>query len=438
MKFPEKPPPFRSLIQKIAESSKLEKIIDLEEPPAVAERYLHWDRFRYLPMPEGFTAEECWAAVKLRRSSSMKELPLKDTGGRNFRFNVPDKVQLALHEIDIGAGGSVGIPEPITNPQTKDRYLIRSLMEEAITSSQLEGAVTTREVAKELIRTGREPRDTSERMILNNFLTMKKITGLGDAPLSRQLVFDIHRSVTANTLDDETAAGRFRRKDEKCVVGDDVGNVFHQPPNAVELESRMDAMCTFANNGSPDFFLHPVLRAIVLHFWLAYDHPFIDGNGRTARALFYWFMQRSGYWLFEFISISNILRRAPTSYVRSFLHTETDDNDLTYFLFAQMRVIRRAIDSLHSYIDRKTREIRGLEIRLRALEDLNHRQIVLVRHALTHPYQTYTIESHKNSHNVAYQTARTDLMSLADHEILDRTKRGRRSSLPFQPISQNA
>src|SRR5690606_2780541 len=100
-----------------------------------------------------------------------KSIPLTDTTGRPFQFAVPELVQEELHQIDLGAGGLVGIPEPLTNPQTRDRYLVSSLMEEAITSSQLEGAVTTRAVAKEMIRTGRKPRDTSEQMILNNYAT---------------------------------------------------------------------------------------------------------------------------------------------------------------------------------------------------------------------------------------------------------------------------
>ena len=87
---------------------------------------------------------------------------------------------------------------------------------------------------------------------------------------------------------------------------------------------------------------HHHIRAIILHFWLAYGHPFVDGNGRTARALFYWAMLHEGYWLFEFISISNILRKAPAQYGLSFLYSETDDNDLTYFIVAQTKVIRRA------------------------------------------------------------------------------------------------
>jgi hypothetical protein len=75
--------------------------------------------------------------------------------------------------------------------------------------------------------------------------------------------------------------------------------------------------------------VHPVLRAILLHFMIGYDHPFADGNGRTARALFYWSMARSGYWLMEYTSISHILRKAPARYMRAYLHTETDKNDTT-------------------------------------------------------------------------------------------------------------
>src|SRR5258708_5197659 len=114
---------------------------------------------------------------------------------------------MAVHQIDVGAGHSLGLPEPITNPQTRDHYLVRSLIEEAITSSQLEGAVTTREVAKEMIRTGRPPRDTSEQMILNNYLTMQRITELRAEELSPHMVFNVHRLVTAKTLDDPTAGG---------------------------------------------------------------------------------------------------------------------------------------------------------------------------------------------------------------------------------------
>jgi Fic family protein len=425
MKMPQKPPPFAELIRKLTDVKGLDAVLDLARQQMASDHYLHWDKLRRLKAPEGITNEEWWLATKFQRNGALKPVPLLDKAGKPFRFCVPDLVQQELHLIDVGAGRSIGIPEPITNPQTRDRYLIRSLMEEAITSSQLEGAVTTREVAKEMIRTGRPPRDTSEQMILNNFMTMQRITGLKNEPLSPQMIFDVHKMVTDKTLDDPTAAGRLRRGEEKRVVGDDFGAVFHEPPPAAELEARLAALCDFANARTPAFFVHPALRAIILHFWLAYDHPFVDGNGRTARALFYWSMLRRGYWLFEFISISNILRKAPIKYGLSFLYTETDDNDLTYFIVAQAKVIRRAIEELHAYIDRKTAEVREMESQVRALELFNHRQVDLIRHALKHPFQQYSIASHQTSHNVVYQTARTDLLDLQKRGVLDWKKRGR-------------
>jgi Fic family protein len=424
MKIPERPPPWEKLVESMATPSKLAKALTLKDTHPI-KQYLHWDKLRHLPLPPGYTLDECWLALKLQRNGLLKSIPLKDVQGKEFQFCAPELVQAELHEIDMGAGRHIGVPEQITNSQTRDRYLIRSLMEEAITSSQLEGAATTREVAKEMIRTGRAPRDTSEQMILNNFVTMQRITALKQDPLSPEMVFEIHRLVTDKTLEDPAAAGRFRKAGEKRVVGDDYGMVFHDPPPAEELEGRLKAMCDFANARTPDYFVHPVVRSIILHFWLAYDHPFWDGNGRTARALFYWSMLHHGYWLFEFISISSILRKAPIKYARSFLYTETDDNDLTYFIVAQTNVIRQAIVGLHEYIERKTSEVRQLESHLRALDLFNHRQVELIRHALKHPCQQYTIGSHQKSHNVVYQTARTDLLDLKMRGVLQQKKKGR-------------
>lgn len=426
MRIPQKPSPTKRLmVSVLGDEQRLAKVMDLSQAGGISRHYLHWDQVRRFAPPVGYTSEEWWLALKLQRFGWLKPVPLNDKQGQPFQFCVPELVQAELHQIDMETGGPLGAPEPVTNPQTRDRYLIRSLMEEAITSSQLEGAVTTREVAKEMIRTGRGPRDTSEQMVLNNYLTMRRITELKQEPLSPKLVFEIHRRVTEMTLEDPTAAGRFRKPDEKRVVGDDLGEVYHDPPPAEQLAERLEAMCEFGNGRTPDFFIHPVVRAIILHFWLAYDHPFVDGNGRTARALFYWAMLHHGYWLFEFISISNILRKAPIKYGRSFLYTETDDNDLTYFIVAQTKVIRRAIDELHAYIGRKTAELRELESHLRALELFNHRQVDLIRHALKHPFQHYTIASHQKSHSVVYQTARTDLLNLAARGILGLKKRGR-------------
>jgi Fic family protein len=171
------------------------------------------------------------------------------------------------------------------------------------------------------------------------------------------------------------------------------------------------------------------VRATLLHFWLAYDHPFVDGNGRTARALFYWSMARQGYWLCEFVSISRILKRAKAAYARSFLYSESDDNDATYFVLHQLKVLIRAIENLHDYLKRRTVELGAAEAQLRQMRwlkaELNQRQLALVNHALKRADAAYTVESHRISHGVVYQTARTDLLQLAQLGLLDKRKRGR-------------
>lgn len=426
MRLPQSPRPFEKLIAELAAPDRLLKIFQAVPFPACEGRYLHWDELRFRKPPADLTHQEWWLGLKMRRQTGERTIPLRDNGGQPFHFTVPDLVTDLLHQIDRGGGTFVEIPEPITNGEQRDRYLVRSLMEEAITSSQLEGAATTREVAKKMLAEGRKPRDRSERMIVNNYVTMRHIIELKDNPLTPDIVFQVHREISAGTLDKTDGSGRFRREDENINVSDEIeGTVFHQPPPARELPARLNAMCDFANAKTPGFFVHPVIRGIILHFWLAYDHPFVDGNGRTARALFYWQMLHSGYWLFEFISISQFLRKAPVQYGTAFLHTETDKNDLTYFIIHQAEVIRRALKELHDYVARKASETRTCMDALEKHPELNYRQQALVSHALRHPGFVYNISGHMTRQAVTYATARSDLLSLAKLKLFEQKKAGR-------------
>ena len=358
-------------------------------------------------------------------------IPLRGQEGTSFSYVTVDPIPERLHQIDMAAGGRIGFPaQPITNPETRDQYYVSSLIEEATTSSLLEGAATTKQVAREMITTGRRPRTHGERMIGNNYRAMRRIGELKNEPLSPELVFELHRIVTLDTLSDNTAAGRLRRTDENIVVEGDAGEVLHTPPPAAELTQRMRALCRFANDESGAF-VHPAVRSILLHFWLAYDHPFVDGNGRTARALFYWSMLRRGYWLFEFISISSEILKSPAQYNLAYLHSETDDNDATYFVLYHLEVIHRAQGELHEFIERKTSETQRLVGQLRGLEHLNHRQRGALADAIKHPGQELTIKQHQVINNVVYQTARSDLMRLEEMSLLSSVKRGKK--LVFTP-----
>ena len=439
MKKPLSPPDMAELFHEIAhdDPGRMLTVLTGGRPVDGKGRYLHWDQMRHRQPPDGLTLREWWACTAASRANSARTLPFTGVDGQPFRFTNIDRIQEMVHRIDQQASGRIETDDIVANVGSRNRYLVSSLVEEAITSSLLEGAATTRRVAKELLRTHREPRDTGERMILNNYLAMRKAQEIAgaDEPLTSDHVLELHRTVTDGTLDDESEAGRLQEPGEgRVVVEWDHAEVLHVPPPAEELPARLEQLCAFANGNVGEGFLHPVVRAILLHFWIGYDHPFADGNGRTARALFYWSMLRSGYWLAQYISISSILRKSLGEYVRSYLHTETDSNDVTYFVVHQLEVLELAIEELRTYLGRRVSEISEVERLLRGVPGLNHRQLAVIGEALRDPDAYFTIAGQKRLHRVAYQSARTDLLVLENRGVLRKVQSGKK--FEFWPVDE--
>ena len=392
--------------------------------------YLHWDQLRHREPPNGLSHETWWLGIRLSRQGAFTSLPLLDKSGRPFVFAMPEPILIHIHHIDQDLAGIPGSAHEVATSANRDDYLLSSLIEESITSSQLEGASTTRKVAEAMLRDARQPRDQSERMIYNNFLAMRAIQDFKDESFTPRRILELHRRLTDGTLDDPADAGRLRRSDDIYVLNNDDGTILHKPPIYSELPERLQRICTFANATESDRpFVHPVLRAILLHFMIGYDHPFSDGNGRAARALFYWSMLRSGYWLTEFISISRFLKQAPALYGMAYLYTESDEGDTTYFLIHQLQTIRKAVDALHKFLVKRKSEQRAVERLIAPSAEmgsrLNHRQRALLAHALRHPGAAYRIAGHRQSHNVTYQTARTDLLKLAGLGLLNQGRQGK-------------
>lgn len=431
MRMPAAPPDVSLLIPKVV-SEKLTAFASQMRPTDQKHRYLHWDELMHRDPPEGLTHEEWWAAMKLSRGTQSQPVPLLSKAGRAFAFCETAEVRRSLHVIDSDARASVRVDRPVTTQGAGDYYIVRSLVEEPYSSSVLEGAATTRKIAKEMIEGLRQPRNVSERMVLNNYHAMRLTRQLKDQPLTPEMILDIHTALTVDTLESPGQVGRLRTDADKVVVEDQsTGEVLHVPPAASELNARLQRLCAFANQpAESEPFVHPIVRAIVLHFMIGYDHPFVDGNGRTARALFYWSALRSGYWLLEFASISKAIRSAPARYGAAYLHTETDAGDLTYFLIHQLEMILRSLKALNEYLARKTKELRDLETLVRNADNrhrFNDRQIRLLEEAIRKPGTSFTIEDHRKRAHVSYLTARSDLESLHKMKLLGKRQSGTRS-----------
>ena len=437
MKIPEPPPQVTpevvdSLMKKqqgafFKPSAQLSAFID--EANA---KYLHWEDFKYLKIPGELKPEEAWVLLKMHRWGNRQNTRISDNKGMPFHYSITPSLQSDLSQIDQSAASAFGLDETYRfNRNMDDRFIFSSLMEEGIASSVLEGAATTRPEAKRMLRENLKPADKSQKMILNNYRTILKIRDEWKTQkLSPDVILQIHRSMTSETLENPEQEGAFRTKkddEEKLAVYDNDGTLLHQPPSFDKIQSLLEAFCQFANEDAQnEKFIHPVVKASLLHFGLAYIHPFADGNGRTARAIFYWYLLSRNYWLFEYLSISRIILNQKTQYLRAFLYTEHDDNDLNYFIYQQLRAILRAIADFKTYLGIKRREETASKEMLLKNPELNDRQRSILIYAQRNPGFIYTIKGHQNACNVVYQTARTDLLDLVKAGFMEMHKTGKK------------
>ncbi len=420
----------------------------IEQASTLADgRYPSWDDLRHRAPPAGLTREQWWLGMRLsRRQESQLVAPMLELYPLRFSFVALPVVQRTLHEFDRMNVGDV-VLTALGSEDAQTEYRVRQLIEEAISSSEIEGAKpSTREAARQLLREKRSPISRDERMILNNLRAMERLRELHlqKASLTIEHLLELHRILGEDALEVEGAEGAFRTAAHDVSIVDVEGNVWHIPPNAAGLEDRVRCLLAFANGEanpattSTDF-VHPVVRAIITHFWLGYEHPFRDGNGRIARALYYWCLLRNGYEVAEFLSISGPIDRSPKAYYLAFAETEADDGDLTYFVLHQLGVMRTALDELLLHLKARAAGMRERAEQISMFNELKYRQRSFLEDAVRHPTQEQTIQGYATTFAVSYLTARSDLQYLEQRGLVTQRKAGtQKRYLPARKVTKPA
>lgn len=398
------------------------------------DEYEYWDTVKYKKSPTNCPAEDLWKLIKFSRILMTAHTWNKYA----VSFGLTNKMQRLCHEFDMNFGQG-WMYHPELTDDSKKQYLKSSLMEEAIYSSIMEGAATTRKVAKEMLRKNRQPKDRSQQMIMNNYKTIQFISSQKDTPLSVELLLQIHRLMTDKTLKNEEDAGRFRTTEDNVVVYNVMeGETVHTPPDADKIPQFAKDLCDYFNDTDSTPYVHPIIRGIVIHFMIGYYHPFVDGNGRTARALFYWYMLKQGYWMTEYLSISRVIAKSKKSYEKAYLYCEADGLDLGYFINYNMKVLEQAYRELKEYIQRKQSEKRN-SYRYMQLENINERQAQVIQRYVDDPNEILTVKDLQERFNVSPTTAKQDLISLVERGLLkeiqlNRVKRGYIKGFDFDTL----
>ena len=243
--------------------------------------------------------------------------------------------------------------------------------------------------------------------------------------LTPEFICEIQRMVTQDTLKNPEDSGAFRTTDDVYVVSSKDGKIVHHPPAAADVPQMISALCDFVNRRENVPFVHPVVAAITLHFLIGYIHPFYDGNGRTARTLFYWYLLSRGYEMFSYLPISKVITESPRKYRDAYLATEEDELDLTYFILHSLSCIRTARKRLFAHLESEEEREDVLKSRIAELADLTRRQKGILSYMVSHAGEVFGISEVAERFGVTYQTARTDLMQMEARGYLRVEKVGR-------------
>ena len=256
-------------------------------------------------------------------------------------------------------------------------------------------------------------------MIYNNYNSIRFIVEHKEDPLTPELLLSVHSLMTYKTLEDSRDEGRFRTDDGVVVENAITHETVHTPPTYGDIPQFVEELCAFFNGNGTEGFIHPIIKAVIIHFMVSYVHPFVDGNGRTARALFYWYMLRNGYWLTEYLSVSRIIYRSKAGYEKSYLYTEADDNDMGYFIAYNLRVLDLAFRELKLYIERKIKQKKNTISYLKS-EGINRRQASILSLVANDPDAILTVKEVQNRFSVSHPTAKADLQELVEKGFLDK------------------
>lgn len=320
---------------------------------------------------------------------------------------------------DIEKLGSELYQKIVAQTAFANEFVLDATIEEAITSAIYEGANSTRAKAKKLIESKKIPKDKDEWMLYNNYHAMIWIKQTQKHSVNLDVFKELHGIVTTNTLtgDDINFSGRFRN--DKVFVYSTSGEMKHEGVAHELLEKTINEAIDITIKN--DRYFPKLLEGIILHYFSSYIHPFFDGNGRTARALFYFKAIKNDLKFIELLSISAYLKAHGKQYEKSFEKVVESDLDLTYFIDFNLDALLEALKKVSDKVDHLLK-INSLKASL----SLTGNQVGLLQRLALHKFRKYDIETYADSIKKSREIARQELKHLVNLGLLEETKESKK------------
>jgi len=394
------------------------------------ERYLTREEAGFR-IPNDLSLEQFWAALQNFRQQSAVTMPFQDQTGQPFWYVLTPLLQRNLHQIDSQGRDSI---YKLVRQEIEWEMIKDSLMEEAVFSSAIEGAFSTVKRLKEMVDKKKPPKDINDQMVLNNYEAMQFILKEKHRQMDIDLILQLQKIVTKDTLDADDAAYSGQFRDDWVYVKDKRDRVIYTPPPAEKVVPAMEQLIAWVNQKDEKDFTHPVIKAAFVHLYFVHIHPFFDGNGRTARALFYFDLIRNEYEFFKYFSISAAVQKAKGKYYNAIRSSEIHGGDFTYFLFYMADTIVESIHLVKSRIAHHYQKEYVIENLDKGGILLNSRQQKFIQRFFVMDQRVITLKKYQSWFKVAYETARSDLDGLHKKGVLSKGKQGK--AFVYRPNEQ--
>ena len=385
------------------------------------EQYITKEKYKY-QMEKGKDLDYEWDKILSKRKEIATYTELKNEKGNKLWFVETEKIKSAIDYIEIKAKDDLlkYSKSLFKNYISSEEMLLDSLADESFYSSTIEGAFSTRKVAKELVTDKRVPSSKSEKMIYNNHMALKY--GLEDKEnqITEDLMLKIFELISKDTLDEETQINKYRVED--VVVRDKRGEIIHEGAHVDNIQSMMDDLFRFMYSNN----INPIIKSAIFHFYFVFVHPFPDGNGRTARATSYIYLVKEGYDIFKHFSISALIAQKKSKYYKCIKDVEDNELDMTYFIEFILGVVSESIDII---LDKYTRKHIENYIFMELVDkgvNITNEQKKIIKYILNKENYSATIENYtKKNKSSDYKKVNKDMNYLTDIGILTKSKEGR-------------
>ncbi|HYD34916.1 MAG TPA: Fic family protein [Vitreimonas sp.] len=283
---------------------------------------------------------------------------------------------------------------------------------------RLESYLDTQEVAQKTGITARE-RDIQEVINYRNVIVWIDQQDLSN---SRRLfsvdTLKMLHTLTMQRLIDEKYVGQYRDK-QVIVKSATHGQIVFRPPVSVEIPYLVEDFFTWLNDGDSQL-IHAIFKAAITHYQLVYIHPFIEGNGRTARAMASLVLYASQYDFKRFFSLEQYFDADVDQYYQALLSVQqSQNNDMTYWLEYFCYGLAIEIDKVKQQVLKLSKDLK-LKQQLGEQVALSERQIILLE-MLQNQGEITSQDAQTALPNVSVDTILRDLKDLITKRVIEKS-----------------